>query len=234
MRHIHHIVPKHMGGSDDPSNLVSLTVEEHAAAHKTLYEKYGKKEDYIAWKGLEGTIGNEELISIKCSLGGKAAAKKLKQLKICSFYNEELRKKSGELGRKKAKEMGVGFYDSSLQSELGKRGGPKNKGFVWLTDGKISIKYTKSMQEKQSVDEFLRENPSFRAGRVESSEIVTCPNCGKSGSSSAFKGHHFDNCSTVKTKTWKMKTKKTCPHCNKTGSGAGMKRFHFDNCKHKK
>lgn len=234
MRHVHHIIPKHMGGTDDPSNLVSLTVEEHAAAHKELYEKYGKKEDYIAWKGLEGTIGIEELVSIRCSIGGKAGVKKLEELKICSYYNEELRRKASDRGREKAKEMCVGFYDSKLQSELGKRGGPKNKGFVWITDGKINIKYTRPMQEKQSVEEFLEENKTFEIGRVEKTEKVTCPNCGKSGSSSAFKGHHFDNCSTVKTKTWKMKTKKTCPHCNKTGSGGAMNRFHFDNCKHKK
>ena len=45
MKHKHHIVPKHMGGSDDPSNLIELTREEHALAHKILYEQYGKKEE---------------------------------------------------------------------------------------------------------------------------------------------------------------------------------------------
>ena len=41
MLHTHHIIPKHAGGTDDPSNLVQLTVEEHAQAHKELFEKYG-------------------------------------------------------------------------------------------------------------------------------------------------------------------------------------------------
>jgi hypothetical protein len=49
-----------MGGTDDPSNLVELTVEEHAEAHKILWEKYGKLEDYVAWKALCGNIDTVE------------------------------------------------------------------------------------------------------------------------------------------------------------------------------
>ena len=36
--HKHHIIPKHMGGTDDPSNLIELTIEEHAEAHRKLFE----------------------------------------------------------------------------------------------------------------------------------------------------------------------------------------------------
>lgn len=231
MKHIHHIVPKHMGGSDDPTNLISLTVEEHADAHKTLYETYGKIEDYIAWKGLDGSIGKEELISIKCSIGGKKATETLKKLKICSFHNESLRAKAAEKGRESVKKMRKGFYDSSIQSKLGKLGGPKNIGFVWLTDKAINMKYTRKMQKQKSIEDFIKENPNFKIGRSEKTEIVCCPHCNKSGNSSAFKGHHFDNCYMMKDKTWKMKTTKTCLHCGKIGSGGAMIRFHFENCK---
>jgi hypothetical protein len=31
--HKHHIIPKHAGGTNDPSNLVELTIEQHAEAH---------------------------------------------------------------------------------------------------------------------------------------------------------------------------------------------------------
>jgi hypothetical protein len=71
MKHKHHIIPKHMGGTDDPENLISLTPKEHENAHRELYEKYGKIEDYLAWKGLEGFIGKEEIVKTLMSENGK-------------------------------------------------------------------------------------------------------------------------------------------------------------------
>ena len=63
MKHKHHIVPRHMGGSDHPSNLIELTIEEHAEAHRILFEKYGRKEDELAWKGLAGIIPHKKVVA---------------------------------------------------------------------------------------------------------------------------------------------------------------------------
>jgi len=62
MNHKHHIIPKHMGGTNNPSNLIELTVEEHAEAHRLLWEQYGNWQDNVAWKALSGHIGKEEII----------------------------------------------------------------------------------------------------------------------------------------------------------------------------
>jgi hypothetical protein len=59
-----------MGGSDDPSNLVQLTIEEHAQAHHELWLKYQKKEDYLAYMGLLKLISKEEIIKELCSHKG--------------------------------------------------------------------------------------------------------------------------------------------------------------------
>ncbi len=59
-KHKHHIIPKHIGGTDDPFNIVLLTVEEHAEAHRKLYEEYGRWQDKIAWKTLSGQITKTE------------------------------------------------------------------------------------------------------------------------------------------------------------------------------
>lgn len=82
MKHKHHIIPKHMGGTDDPSNLIDLTVEEHSQAHLKLYEQYGKKEDLCAYYMLSGKSQDPEFKRLVCSLGGQASYKRRKDLGI--------------------------------------------------------------------------------------------------------------------------------------------------------
>jgi hypothetical protein len=60
VKHKHHIIPRHVGGTDDPSNLLELTVEEHAEAHRILYEEHGRWQDELAWKTLSGQISLDE------------------------------------------------------------------------------------------------------------------------------------------------------------------------------
>lgn len=62
IKHKHHIIPKHIGGSDDETNLVELSIEKHAEAHRLLYEHHGRLQDKLAWQGLAGIISNQELI----------------------------------------------------------------------------------------------------------------------------------------------------------------------------
>jgi len=70
-KHKHHIIPKHMGGSNDVSNLVELTIEEHAEAHRILYETHGHTQDKVAWLGLAGIMPYAEIIYTLLSEGKK-------------------------------------------------------------------------------------------------------------------------------------------------------------------
>ena len=100
--HKHHIIPRHAGGTDDESNLVYLTVEEHAETHRLLYEQYNRQEDYLAWKGLTGLIGKDEMIKAKCSLNSSRPGE------LNTFYGkkhtEESKRKMSE--SRKGKNLG--------------------------------------------------------------------------------------------------------------------------------
>lgn len=51
-----------MGGGDEAENLVHLTIEEHAEAHRLLWLEHGKQADFMAWQMLSGkTDASEEM-----------------------------------------------------------------------------------------------------------------------------------------------------------------------------
>ena len=59
-----------MGGTDDPSNIIVLSVEEHAEAHRLLWEQYGREEDFLAWRGLAGISSKEEHVHALTRMAG--------------------------------------------------------------------------------------------------------------------------------------------------------------------
>lgn len=97
MKHIHHIIPRHIGGTDDPDNLVELSVEEHAEAHLVLYEQYGREEDRMAWLGLSGQASKKEVCLIGYKLGRVKTDEILEQK-----YGSEWRSILSKMGTDKA------------------------------------------------------------------------------------------------------------------------------------
>lgn len=76
MKHKHHIIPKHAGGTDELTNIIELSIEEHAEAHKQLFEKYNRWQDYVAWQGLSGLDENFDAVKMSIVEGGKMGADK--------------------------------------------------------------------------------------------------------------------------------------------------------------
>lgn len=103
-KHKHHIIPKHMGGTNDPSNLVELTVEEHSNAHLDLYYRHEKYEDLCAYYMLTGKI--EKFRSQLGHLGGTACQKRRKEQGLNSYGLEPKSKKAIENSSKGGKIQG--------------------------------------------------------------------------------------------------------------------------------
>ena len=62
-----------MGGSNDPSNIIEVTVEEHAELHRRLYMAFGFIQDKIAWKMLLGQANDPVVWAMKSRLGAAVA-----------------------------------------------------------------------------------------------------------------------------------------------------------------
>lgn len=56
---IHHIIPRSLGGLDDPTNLVEVLPEEHIFLHMLRYKVYMKREDALAVRFMLNGIGRK-------------------------------------------------------------------------------------------------------------------------------------------------------------------------------
>lgn len=84
-----------MGGSDDSSNLIELTPEEHAEAHKILFEQHGHWQDYVAWQGLAKLSEKADLIKVILSESGKKGNANRSSTNKGKKYNTSKIKKEG-------------------------------------------------------------------------------------------------------------------------------------------
>lgn len=167
--HIHHIVPKHMGGSDEANNLVKLTIAEHAEAHRKLFEEHGHYQDKIAWKALSGQISGQEAT--------RAIQSETMKNRV---YTDEIRKNmsEGQMGKKYDRKGKCGAEKNNF---YGKKHGDETKERMRQKKLGISL----SAEHKAKVGDALRGKPKQK---------ITCPHCGKIGGAPAMKRHHFDNC----------------------------------------
>jgi hypothetical protein len=67
--HLHHIVPKHAGGTDDPSNLVRVNKAMHAFMHRLRYQETGDYYDCCAANLLSGDWTAEQARQEACKHG---------------------------------------------------------------------------------------------------------------------------------------------------------------------
>ena len=77
MRHKHRILPGHVGGTYVEGNVVSVSVTQHTMWHFANWQLWGREEDRLAWRGLAGIVGKEEIIRGISSANGKANVVKI-------------------------------------------------------------------------------------------------------------------------------------------------------------
>ena len=160
--HKHHIIPRHLRGTcplldliiKDKSNLIELTVPEHAEAHRVLYEEFGNVYDKIAWKAISGRIGKEEIIRLVSSENGK---------KSRGYKHTEEHKKKMSLARKGKK----------LTEEHKKKMSLAQKG------KEFTVEHKKNMSLAHKGKKFTEETKRKISLAGLNRPKVPCPQCGK-------------------------------------------------------
>ena len=143
------------------TDLGSRVVSEGIGIHALTFE-----ERSVIQKQVQSNRNPEERRNM-CSKGGKIGGAKNRDLGLgVHSLSKEQRSINGKNANNIQREMGVGRFNRNVQSELGKRGGPKNKGFKWYNDGISDLKYTLKEQQETPFELFLEDNPNFSKGRV--------------------------------------------------------------------
>ena len=145
--HTHHIVPKHAGGTDDPSNLIKVTVEEHAELHFARYLQYGELGDWLAAYGLSGQMPFAE---------ATAEARR-----DWIARNPDHAAKAGRIGGQAPASEKTKAVAASLAAELGKR--------PWWNNGESNTRSWDCPGEG-----WVRGRVNLRITNV---KRVTCPHC---------------------------------------------------------
>lgn len=119
----HHIIPRCLGGSDDPSNLVNLTAREHFVAHQLLAKMHPDSDglQYAAFMMMRSRTGkNYDWLR---RVSGEATRRR----QIGRVIDESVRQKIS------ATKKGSKYSDLHKKAQSEGR-----KGLIWINNGIIS------------------------------------------------------------------------------------------------
>lgn len=224
---MHHIIPRHMSGTNENSNIVKLTGREHYIAHWLLYKIHGDHKSAFAWQCMSSKGNSGKRYSSRTFEYAKRAwSKHMKEFNAKRITSDETRKK---------------------MSDAKKGATPWNKGLIFPMPARCIIaremynKKPEVCKQCKSPLSFEKRKNTYCGNRCahldpENPTRVASKKPHIKGSREyRFKeGHVVPD--DVKAKiSKKLKGFKRpvieCPHCGKVGADGLMKRWHFDNCK---
>ena len=121
----HHIVPRSMGGSDDPTNLVNLTYDEHCFCHKLLvHMTTGVNKGKMSFASI--LMNKYNYTTTKNTARDYLRKLNTGKIPITNGIIDKVCFKGHEI----PEGWWPGFCQKTLEGKLG-----KNKGKVYITDG---------------------------------------------------------------------------------------------------
>lgn len=239
----HHIVPKSLGGSNDQTNLVTLTAKEHRFVHILLPKMtsnpvHTKSMWYALWMMLR-TKNKDQLRTVS-----KGRAYELAKIQVSASLSQ----------LHKDKVVSAVTRKKQSDSRKGKPGPNKGKPMLQEQKDKLSIAHKGKIVAPETVAKILETRKNYKHSE-ETKQKISSGNKGKpvvisdetrekisnslKGRPSANKGKPANNLGISHSNETKEKIrlaainrpKFTCQHCNKDVSPSMYSRWHGQNCK---
>ena len=191
----HHITPKCIGGTDDASNLVSLTAEEHFLAHQLLVKIYPNNAKLALAVSMMCIKNPRHQRNNKMYGWLRRAFSEAQRTKVRKTRAKETkpRKKRvlSEEHKLKIKEAWAdGKYTESQPLRVNGRphSDETKKKLSEINLGKVI-----SEETKQKISQTVKSKPKSPKVLKE----VVCPHCNKVGKGANMTRYHFDKCQTL-------------------------------------
>ena len=241
----HHIIPRCMAGTDDITNIVNLTPEEHFVAHQLLVKLYPLVPE-LAMAVRYMCVGNYKNGGRK---GNKLFGWMRRRHAAAMREINTGRKQSADTIEKRAISL-RGRVNGTLASESVEKRTATRK----LRGSATGIRRPRTADEKKKISDTLKERNSnkkivkeekIKTKRVMSREQrdhLSTLNRGKIlgpmltetkdkiSKSNSGKKRSPESCQKIKESLQNLPLRK-CPHCGKESASGVMVRWHFDNCK---
>jgi hypothetical protein len=214
----HHVIPRSLGGTNDPDNIVVLTAREHFICHRLLpkftKDKSRTKMLYAIWKMCHSTKDRKDSFKLTA--------------RTYSTIKEEMR------NSRTSEDFTPEWRAKISASAKGRT--PWNKGILRTEEEKIKIK--EGMARKRSDPNAYKQPPCSK----EKAEKIKLANTGKKWVHDG-KGNRLnvspEDYDTLIRNGWlpglgKRKVTVTkCVHCNKEVDLANFRKWHGDKCSSK-
>lgn len=192
----HHIIPRCMGGTDEPDNLIDLTAREHYLAHLLLLKMYPKNHKlayavHLMTSSTKFQIRNNrsyEWVRKKVSeansniLKGKKRAPRSKEWSLKISNSLKGRNLSDEHKSAIANTLKGVKKSDSMRKNMSKVA--KNR------TADHNKKLAEANRGKKRTIETIEKLKAVSARQIP----ITCPHCGKTGKPRGMKFWHFDKC----------------------------------------
>jgi len=219
----HHIVPRSLGGNDDPQNIAFITPREHFVCHWLLTKIYPSGEEHWkminAFRMMRAENSNQQRYSTKITSRVYENLKReysiLQSERMSGENNPMWGKTHSDEARRLISEKNTGkkLSEEQIARQVGVQTGRKRKPFSdeWRTKMSESKRGENNNRYGVTVSEDTKQKIREKAiGRKQSAETIQ-------KKADAIRG--------------KVKPKKLCPHCNQMIAVNTYPRWHGDQCR---